>query len=224
MLIKTAMATALIIQLTSAAGGIGLNLGARIFFPDEINQTLSDLFDEMKSGYITTSVGTSDLVLGIPVKVKGIISPIPMLGIEPYAMFLWGPKFLTLLGSDLSVSANLVDFEAGSNVWFRFSPQKIFSFKAGGGAYYHHSIFAVTGDLGNVTYTGNGYGFNTGAGCDITFKRISINLDLMVPIATIPFSTTTGHFERNHAPITIHKPASAQITGFQFTPGVTFLF
>jgi hypothetical protein len=210
--------------------GLGLNIGIQFFNPKEINQLLEDMFDDMKGNMIIINeYGTSNFYMTSPFKIKLLIYPVQFLAIEPYAQFAYGPKILTI--NDNSAFLNYFDISLGVNIWAKFNPQKRVSFKLGAGGFVCHNRIAIKGDLGDMTLSGNGSGFNALAGLDINLRKTTVNIDFIVPVGISTIKNRDGSLSLEEDSYTAFRatnqysyPRKINLIGFQFRPGVTFLF
>ena len=204
-------------QHRNSKSGIGFSFGARFFNPSQVNDLLDDMYDELTSGSIIVyEFGTPKLFLATVFKIKGIIYPIPFLCIEPFAQVLWGPKMLNANGS---ASLHLIDLSGGLNLWAKINPKSRVSFKMGAGAFWGYDVINVSGDLGSVSFDGFGYGFNALAGIDASFKRVAVNVDIIVPFGKIPLKMD-GMLEGYD----FRYPGTLSLTGVEIRPGITFHF
>jgi hypothetical protein len=201
--------------------GIGFNIGSRIFFPDEVNELIEDIWDEMKKGGITESeFGSPTMFLASEIKLKGIIYFVPFFCLEPFGQFLWSGKQLRIRGDvERDASINVIDLSGGLNCWFKVSPKKRASFKCGAGGFGGYTILKVSGDEGETELTGYSYGGNFLAGLDICFTRISINIDFIVPIGITDFSDRIGRLD-----FSTEYPDKLQHFGLEIRPGLTIQF
>ncbi len=205
--------------------GIGFNIGSRLFFPDDANDMISDIWSEMKSGGIVSSeVGDPTMILATVVKLKGVIYFIPYLCIEPYGQFMWAGKQLKIRG-DVSrdASVNLIDFSGGLNCWFKVTPKKRVSFKIGAGGFGGYTMLKVSGDEGETELSGYSYGGNICTGLDICFRKLSINLDLIVPLGKTKFSERTGRLDLDEN-ANYEYPEIVSHNGVEIRPGLTIHF
>jgi len=205
--------------------GMGLNIGFRFFYPVEVNNLIEDIWEEMKSGGITTrEIGSQALFLATSLKLKGILYIGTFFCIEPYGQFLWAPKQLSISGAvSRKTSTNLFDFSGGLNFWFKVSPQKRVSFKCGLGGFGGYSMLDISGYVGDTRLSGAGYGGNVLAGIDICLKKVAVNIDFIVPIGFSDFTTRDGDLDADNAE-TWKYPSKLAQTGFEFRPGITFHF
>jgi hypothetical protein len=211
--------------------GFGLCLGERIFYPSAINNFIADVYNEMKSGYITEDMGSQDLFMAFALELKFLYNPIPYLGLQPNAGILWAPKYLVLSGAASgSENINLLSYTGGLDFWARVAPFKRVTFKAGLGAVYGASSLSASGDLGDVTLSGSTYGMNVLAGIDLTFRKIAVNIDFLCPIETVTFTSQTGQLKNDATTVgpgygtTYRYPSSDNLIGLEIHEGVTFLF
>ncbi len=205
--------------------GIGFNIGMRIHFPEEINTLIDEIWEEMQEGVLVISqTGSQAMFLGLPIKIKGIIFIGPFFCIEPFGQFFWSGKVLRMRG-DVSREANvnILDLTGGCNFWFKVTPKKTVSFKLGAGGYGGYTTFKVSGDYGDITMTGPGYGGNVLAGIDITLKKVAINIDFIVPIGSTEFQDREGELKYDPGEIPTY-PEVFSHTGFEIRPGITILF
>jgi len=214
---------------SSQYNGIGLNFGVLLFFPSELNDMVKDIYDELKNGYyITNELGEPSIFMAFPFNVKGIFYLNPHIALEPNAQVLWTGKLLFISGAgDESVWINMFFFSGGLNSWVRFNPDKRFSFKMGLGGFGGYSLINVTGDLGEVTLGGAGYGGNLLAGLDITFGKVAVNIDFSVPVGVINYSKREGELnivDEDNPYYYRGYPKQVLLLGFQFRPGVTLKF
>ncbi len=212
-------------QTRGKKSGVGLNIGARIYYPIDINTLISDIWDEMKTGYVVSQMGNEALFLGTPVKLKGVIYVVPKFCIEPYGQFLWSGKVLRVSGAaSRDGNVNVIDLSGGCNFWFKFSPQKRVSFKMGAGGYGGYTFLFVSGYTGDLTMKGSGYGGNVLAGIDITFTKVAINIDFIVPIGVSKFTHQEGELSIGDEWEPYKYPSRYTHYGFEIRPGITFHF
>lgn len=215
---------------SSRYNGIGFNFGMLAFFPSEVNDMIKDIYDELKSGYyIVGETGTPSIFLAYPFKVKGMFYLNPRIALEPNAQVLWTGKLLFISGAgDEKAWVNLFFFSGGLNGWVRFNPEKRISFKMGLGGFGGYSLVKVTGDIGEVTLGGTGYGGNLLAGLDITFSRVAINIDFVIPVGVINYSRRDGNLDivNQDNPYSGYTgyPERLLLLGFEFRPGITIKF
>ena len=219
-------------KATSAKyNGIGFNFGILLFFPGEINDLISDMYEDLKRDYLVlTELGEPKMFLGFPLKLKGVFYLNPYLGIEPYGQVHWAGKYLTVKVSgaaDESAWVHFLFFSGGVNCWLRLSPHKRVSFKLGAGGFGGYSLLVVTGDRGDMTLGGAGYGGNVLAGLDITLGKVAINMDFTVPIGMINYDSRDGglsFYGRSGYPGNYTYPEKVMLVGFEFRPGLTIKF
>lgn len=207
--------------------GFGISFGERIYYPPEINDFSTDIWNELKSGYVVTSeLGSADIFMAYAFNAHFLFLPVPYLGITPYGDILWSPKFLVTNYS--SENINLLCYTGGVNAVGIFTPHKRFSFKAGAGLSYGSADLYASGDLGSSTMSGSVFGINLLAGVNITFSKVMINVDFTVPVQTAQFTSRSGGLED---PNIIYEttplyryPKSANLIGLEINEGVTFLW
>lgn len=213
--------------------GFGLNIGALFFYPAEVNDLIDDIYDDFKSGYyVTSEAGVVPIFTAYPLKAKGVFYLTPYLAFEPYGEMLWANKWIFTAGAaNQSAWVHLFFFNAGANCWLRVKPTKTVSFKTGLGGFGGYSVLSVTGDAGRATLTGPGYGANLLAGLDITFSKVAVNIDFVVPVGVITFAERDGGldiYEEDFSTGTQSPydsyPERIPLIGFAFRPGVTFRF
>ena len=204
--------------------GIGLNFGITFFVPNEVNDLISAIYDDLKSGYLIASeMGTPMLLMGESFKLKGVFYLNKYLALEPYSQLFWAPKWIQISGAaNLSQWIHVLFYSGGINFWARFKPDKTVSFKAGLGGFGGFSNLIATGDAGETTLSGAGYGGNLLAGLDLTFSKVAVNLDFSVPIGVIRYSSRDGSLSL--ASSDFKYPEKILLAGFEFRPGVTFRF
>lgn len=218
--------------------GFGLNFGVTIFVPTQVNDMIQDIYDDFKSGYIVISeVGAPVMFLGESFKLKGVFYLNQHVALEPYGQGFWAGKWIHLatssehiVSSGKSAWVHLLFYSGGLNTWIRLNPNKLVTFKTGAGAFGGFSQIEVTGDAGNVSLKGNGFGANILAGIDVTFNKAVVNLDFTVPIGVLKYHKRDGVLFRNENLMDIGYtpysgyPKKVILAGFEFRPGVTFRF
>lgn len=208
----------------AAYKGMGLNFGITFFVPSEVNDLITDIFNEIKSGYLVQSqFGEPSMFMGESFKLKGVFYLNRHIALEPYAQVFWAAKWIFVTGgADLSEWVHVLFYSGGVNAWARFKPDKLVSFKAGLGGFGGFSTLIATGDVGEVTLSGAGYGGNVLAGIDLTFGKAAVNLDFSVPVGVINYTSRKGSLSLDADNTTY--PSRILLVGFEFRPGVTFRF
>jgi hypothetical protein len=209
--------------------GIGLSLGTRIIVPDEINKLINDLWDDMQSGYFTSStIGSQDVYTASVIDLKVPVFPLRSLELQPNGKLLYAWKIMMLSGA-ASKTANvfLADYSAGFDVYGHFTARKVFTAKLGGGIDYHWTSLTVSGDEGDASLSGSGIGLKVGLGLCFTFSRVAITLDFAVPFTTIALKVDKNNLIADTglpSTTTIQLPHTAQLTGFEIRPGLVIRF
>jgi hypothetical protein len=212
-------------KITGGRNGIGLNLAIKIALFKELNDYFEDLYEKMKddaNGTITDETGTSSMPLLMGLKVKGIIYVGPVLGLEPFGTVNYGLKLMRIRNIDKDVTINLIECGGGLNMWARVSPARVISFKAGLGGYVTYTFLNVESYDGRVEHSGIGGGMNLLAGIDVTLKKITVNVDISVPIGSTDLSQDGAFTNRGNNKI--RYPDGYRHTGIEIRPGVTFNF
>ena len=204
--------------------GIGINFGVTFFVPSEVNDLISAIYDDFKSGYyVASEFGEPFMFMGESFKVKGVFYLNRHIALEPYGQVFWAPKWIYLSGdANLSEWVHVLFYSGGVNCWARFNPDKLVSFKAGVGAFGGYSTLIATGDAGDVTLTGAGYGGMMLAGIDLTFSKVVVNMDFSVPAGVINYTSRDGSLSLDGNDT--RYPGRILLLGFEIRPGVTFRF
>jgi hypothetical protein len=202
--------------------GIGFNLGARIFFPGEINDYLEGIFDKMIGSHtVDRKFGSSDMFLGYPIRIKYMAPITSHFSAEPYLQYFLAPKILYLSGGDYeNVFVILSGFNPGANAWFKFAPARRVTIKAGGGAFASWNFLGISGDLGSEEFSGFGWGGTLLGGLDVTFRRLAINVDLGFVLGSTPVTRHSGGLYE----VVDRAPKHLNQTGFEIRPGCTWHF
>lgn len=216
-------------QVFTPENGIGMNIGAEIFYPTKVNAFVDNLYDELVRGYSHTDYGTVPIIVSYQFKGKGILYLFSQLCLEPYIQAMWAPKPILTTGAvQKSQFINVFDFSGGLNFWFKPSIKKRVQFKMGAGAFIDYGILKTSGDLGEVTLSGFGFGGNILSGIDIVFEKLAVNIDFIVPIGWVHYTDKDGSIlvdDPDHMwQAEMDYPENLSLIGFQFRPGVTFHF
>lgn len=205
--------------------GFGFTIGFRFHYPEEVNELIDEIWEEMQEDVMVISkTGSQFMFLGIPIKVKGIIHIGPFFYMEPYGQFMWCGKILKITGDvSRNVNVNILDVTGGCNFWFKLMPKKRTSLKLGVGGFGGQTILKVSGEYGNIDMKGPAYGGNALIGLDVIFDKISINIDGIVPIGISDFKERTGKLEYDYAEAPSY-PSKYSHTGFEIRPGISFRF
>jgi len=219
-------------KIRGGKSGIGGNLMAKIFFSEDINNYLDDIYERWEAdassyGSLTGETGTSAMFLVSGVKLKGLIYAGPIIGIEPFGMLNFGMKMMRITNMDgHDVDATLLETGGGVNVWARVSPYKVTSFKAGLGGYCMYTNLNVDGYFGEVEHTGIGFGMNILAGIDITLKKITVNVDFSLPVGSTDLDQSGTFSEQTSTSntVAIRYPKKYSHMGIEIRPGITIHF
>jgi hypothetical protein len=219
-------------QTFGGRSGIGINLLVKLFNSKEINNFLEDVYymwiDDF-SGTIKKKPEFSPMVSMMGVNLKGIVFVGPVVGFEPFGFVSFGNSLYRVRDYydgreyDHDVDVSLIDVGSGINIWARVAPKKHVSFKAGLGGYVCYSALNVDGYAGEVQFTGVGYGVNILAGIDITIRKITVNIDFLLPVGATELDQD-GSFQNIGSSRTIRYPSEYAHNGFVIRPGVTFQF
>ncbi len=203
--------------------GLGLNIGVRFHFPEEINNFVTDIWTYAIYDTPDKKIVEKSISPGLLLKAKGLINPVRLLSIEPFAQGMWAGKMFSFQGGmTKQVNINSFTLTGGLNLWLKILPEKMVSMRIGGGGFAAYTVLKVTGDIETTKLYGTGYGGNAALGIDITIQKTVINLDIIVPIGFSELGHKHGYLEMY--PAVSDYPSEYVHTGFEICPGVTFYF
>lgn len=209
--------------------GIGLDIGMQFNKPEKVNRLISNVWDEMKSDFIgIEEKGTAKMILSYPIRLKGILAVSPFLSFESFAQYSYAKKYLKIENKENSNYVNEVDIQknsviGGLNIWFRVKQAGPLSFKTGLGFYGMYTKIDISGSrIGKGDIKGPGYIGNVLAGMAVRFPRISLNLNMAVPVGIIKYTHRHNTLKDDY--FLIKFPEQDYVKGFELYPGITFHF
>jgi len=203
--------------------GLGLNIGVRFHFPEEINNFVTDIWTYAIYNTPDKKIVEKSISPGLLLKVKGLINPVRLLSIEPFAQGMWAGKIFSFQGGmTKQVNINSFTLTGGLNLWLKILPEKMVSLRIGGGGFAAYTVLKVSGDIETTKLYGTGYGGNAALGIDIKIQKTVINLDIIVPFGFSELGHRDGYLEMY--PAVSDYPSEYVHTGFEICPGVTFYF